>query len=398
MYREKVGIEVQSEKDHASEIEEALKIGQLAMQRGIYSTAVSSLEKVTKYCSTNSKLGGKVFLELAMAYEAVGRSGEAIQVYSTLSYSRMEDIKYNAKKLLYGIESMQFMRDEVKSESFSRQKVKQTFIETTGLANIAQNFDEKIYNTAYVDLEKGGGFYRKLTENVVRSVREARQILLIATDSGEVERTKIVQALRSIERKFSEALNKEQEQKAAKAEPVAIMNGVPITRQESFESSPTVGLEEFNLGDLEQILENINGEWKLQLMADNKGDGVNFFNKTLAWQYFNTDNMTYDTSGPSGFLSYTQAGDFLLEEGRRIISRKNVKSRGSAAVLTDVFGTSILSGAMASTTLNQQIVSVDSELLITRVVIEKKFPTDTLKDYFSVWRRAETGSYSGKKR
>jgi hypothetical protein len=63
-YREKVGIEVQSEKDHAKEIEEALSIAQRAMQRGVYGAAVSSLEKVTKYCSTNSKVGGQIFLEL----------------------------------------------------------------------------------------------------------------------------------------------------------------------------------------------------------------------------------------------------------------------------------------------------------------------------------------------
>ena len=63
-YREKVGIEVQSEKDHAKEIEEALALGQRAMERGVYATAVSALEKVTKWCSPNSKVGGQVFLEL----------------------------------------------------------------------------------------------------------------------------------------------------------------------------------------------------------------------------------------------------------------------------------------------------------------------------------------------
>jgi hypothetical protein len=79
---------------------------------------VSALEKVTKYCSTNSKVGGKVFLELAMAYEAEGRTQEAVTVYTTLSKSRMEEIKFDAKRLLYGIEAMQFMRNEAKLESF----------------------------------------------------------------------------------------------------------------------------------------------------------------------------------------------------------------------------------------------------------------------------------------
>jgi hypothetical protein len=99
-YREKVGIDVQSEKDHKAEIDEALRIGSLAMQRGIYATAVSALEKVTKYCSSNSRIGGKVFLELAMAYEAVGRTQEAIKVYKTLSRCRIEEIKIIASMAL----------------------------------------------------------------------------------------------------------------------------------------------------------------------------------------------------------------------------------------------------------------------------------------------------------
>lgn len=395
-YREKVGIEVQSEKDHEKEINQALEIGQLAMQRGIYSTAVSALEKVTRYCSTNSKVGGKVFLELAMAYEAVGRTSEAIQVYNTLSNSRMEDIKFNAKRLLYGIESMQFMRDEMKSEAFSKQAAKQTFIDTTGLGNIAQNFDEKIYNTAYVDLDRGGGFYRKLTESVVRSIREARQILLAATDSGEVDRIKVIQALRSIDRKFNEVLKEEIKRRQPKDEPVAVMNGKPIIKSEDLESTSAVGMDTFNIGDIEQTLENVSGEWKLQLIADSKGDGVNYYNKTLAWQYFDTNNMSYDASGPSGFLRLTQSGKFDVDETLRIITRKDVKSSGSGAFWTDLVGASNLSGPIAATNLQQQIISVDSEMLITRAVVEKKSSTDTLKGYFNVWRRAETGSYSRK--
>ncbi len=395
-YRERVGIEVQSEKDHEEEIEAALSIGQLAMQRGVYNAAVSALEKVTKYCSTNSKLGGKVFLELAMAYEAVGRTNEAIQVYSTLCNSRMEDIKFNAKRLLYGIESMKFMREELKSEAFSRKRVTQTFIDTTGLANISQNFDEKIYNTAYVDLDKGGGFYRKLSENVVRSIREARQILLAATDSGQVDRLKIVQALRSIDRKFTDALAEEKKRNAPKPEPTAIMNGKPIIKQEDLESTTTVGMDTFNLGDLDQILDNVNGEWKLQLMADSKGDGVSFFNKTLSWQYFDSSEMIFDASGPAGFLTIRQSGKFEIDKNLRIMIRKEVKNSGSGAFVKDLLGQSNLSGSLAATNLEQQIISVDSEILITRAVVEKKSTLDMVKGYFSVWRRAETGLYSGK--
>ena len=105
-----------------------------------------------------------------MAYEAVGRSDEAVRVYTQLTFSRIEEIKMNSKRLLTGIEAMQFMRDDLKAPGFQKGKSTQTFIDTTGLGNIANNFDDR-YQTAYVDLNKGGNFYRKLTENVVRSVR-----------------------------------------------------------------------------------------------------------------------------------------------------------------------------------------------------------------------------------
>ena len=217
-YREKVGIDVQSEKDNAAEIEEALSIGQRAMERGMYGTAVSALEKVTKWCSTNSQLGGKVFLELAMAYEAVGRTQEAIRVYGTLSKSRIEEIKFNAKRLLYGIEAMQFMRDEAKVKAFQKRNVQDTFIETTGMNTFAENFDDR-YNTAWIDMDSG--FYRQLTESVVRGIREARQVVLQATGSGEVDRRKVVQALRSMSRYFDDALEKEIEENAPQPESVA---------------------------------------------------------------------------------------------------------------------------------------------------------------------------------
>jgi hypothetical protein len=47
-----------------------------------------------------------------------------------------------------------FLGTEGVSSDFSRQKIRNTFIDTTGLGNIAENFDDR-YNTAYVDLDNG---------------------------------------------------------------------------------------------------------------------------------------------------------------------------------------------------------------------------------------------------
>lgn len=396
-YREKVGIDVQSEKDHADDIEQALAIGRRAMERGVYGTAVSALEKVTKWCSTNSPVGGKVFLELAMAYEAVGRTQEAITVYTTLTRSRMEDVKINAKKLLYGIEAMQFMQNEAKNPEFSRKKIRNTFIDTTGLANIAQNFDD-VYNTAYIDLDRG--YYRQLTESVVRTNREARQVLLKATGAGEVKRLRIVQALRSLSRYFDDALEEEILDNKPAPEPVAVMDGKPIvvtpTKAEKDALKRTMGLDEFALVSAEQMLENMNGEWMLQLLADKRGDGVKYYNTSYSWQKLDTKEMTFSSEGAAAFLTVDQKGGLEFQDKRRILTRTDVKVSGSGGMLGG-FLTKGSGGAPAAISEPCQIVSVDSVLMITRMASlkGKKFD-DSTKEYFAVWRRvdSETGAFA----
>ena len=233
-------------------------------------------------------------------------------------------------------------------------------------------------------MDRKGGFYRKLSENVVRSTREARQILLAATESSEVDRAKIVQALRSIDRSFADALRAEIKRNAPKPKPVAVMNGVPIVRKEDeIEESSQPG--SFNLGDINQIMENIDGSWKLQLIADNQGSGVQFYNNSLCYQEFDTLDMSYKASGPSGFLTLSQTGAFAIDNVQRIITRSEVEKEGSAAFFTDVYSSN-LSGPIAAVNLQQQIITIDSEILVTRTVLPKEKLSGTVKGYFSVWR------------
>ena len=151
-------------------------------------------------------------------------------------------------------------------------------------------------------------------------------------------------------------------------------------------------MDSLNIGGIDTVIENIAGVWKLQLMADSKGDGVNYFNKTLAWQEFDVEKMSYKAFGPSGFLSLSQSGAFDIEEEQRILSRKEVEKDGSAKFFTDVYS-SKLSGPTAAVNLQQQIMSIDSEMLITRAVVPKIKLSETVKQYFCVWRRSEN-SYS----
>jgi len=404
-YREKMGIEVQSEKDHADVIEEALELAGRAMQRGSYGAGVSALEKVTQYCSTRSKLGGKVFLELAMAYEAEGKTDQAIGLYSALTKSPIEQIKMNADKLLYGLEAMNFMRNEAKLKEFSRRKAADTFIDATGFNDITKNFD-KVYNTAYIDLDKGGQYYRMLTENVVRSTREARQILLRATNKGEVERMKVVQALRSISRHFDDALIAEKEEEEAQNVPVDYA-GKPIVvsrtprRSAQGELATAIGMDGFILSSPSQTLENLDGEWRLQLMADRKGDGVDFFNSTLFWQVIDASEMAYRSGESRGRLqgSSLRSGGLIFDAKERVLTREGASSSGRGA------GGGMMGGGLFSvllgggggggemTRMPQQILSVDSVLLVARAIVKAQ-AADNVKGYFSVWRRVEPGTYS----
>lgn len=399
-YRERMGIEVQSEKDYADVIEEALALAGRAMQRGSYSAGVSALEKVTQYCSTRSKLGGKVFLELAMAYEAEGKTDQAIGLYAALTKSPIEQIKMNADKLLYGLEAMNFMRNEAKLKDFQRKNAAETFIDATGFKDMSKNFD-KVYNTAYIDLDKGSQYYRMLTENVVRSTREARQILLKAVSAGEVDRMKVVQALRSISRHFDDALAEEKKDEEAKNVPVDYA-GRPIvaarrTAQDSLATA--IGMDGFVLLKPAQTLAGLDGEWRLQLMADKKGDGVDYFNTTLIWQSIDADGMAY-RSGSAGARVPPQSGELGFDGGERVLSRDGATTAsaapgaGGGGILSMLMGGGggAAGRAREMTRAPQQVLSVDSALLVTRAIV-KASAVDNVRDYYSVWRRVKDGTY-----
>ena len=383
-YRKKVGIEVPTEKEHAAEIDEALSLGQRAMQRGVYATAVSALEKVTQWCSTNSKVGSKVYLELAMAYEAVGRTKEATTIYQTLTECRMEDVKYNAKKLLYGLEAMEVMKSV--SSDFSRKKSRNAFIDATGLDDFASNFDD-VYQTAYVDLDNS--YYKKLTESVVRSTREARQILIQAQGKGEVSRTRIVQALRCLSRQFDNLLQTEIDSSTT-LEATAFLNGKPIDRgaPESRYGSQIGSLGDFTLLSANEMIQNIDGEWQLQLLADKSGDGVSFFNTSIAVQKFSTEEMSFSASGPSGLGKENCSGRIAMDASKRVLSKEDVdtSNSGVGGILSMITGGKN-SGFSAAVSKKQQIVSVDSLLLITRCARGSNKSGDLDKEYFGVWRR-----------
>lgn len=232
-----------------------------------------------------------------------------------------------------------------------------------------------------------------LLQNVVRSTREARQILLNAVASGEVDRLKVVQALRSISRHFDDALEEERKEEELKNVPVDYAGRPIVGMRRGDRSFNANSLDSFVLAKPNQTLENLKGEWRLQLMADRSGDGVDyFFNTTLISQAIDTSKMIYKSKS-EGLRGTSQSGCIEFDDQNRILIRegfgKAYTGGGSGAdMLFGFFGGNKLGRGVKMSNIPQQILSVDSVLLITRAIV--KVPTvDNVKDYYSVWRRVD---------
>jgi len=111
-YREKQGQTNRLEKKEAKRIQDALTIARRGMMKGVYQVSVNALEEVVEFCSTSSEVGGTVFLELGMAYEAAGLRAEAKTVYGQLVQSGRGSVKSNARRLLFNSEAMAFMQED----------------------------------------------------------------------------------------------------------------------------------------------------------------------------------------------------------------------------------------------------------------------------------------------
>ncbi|CAN8075491.1 unnamed protein product [Agarophyton chilense] len=106
-YRKKIGIDTEKEEQHREEIEQALDESEKLMKKTLPYNAIGCLEGVVSFTSERSRLGGKVFLSLAFAYETVGRREDARQIYLRLRRSPFPEISSKAKQLALGFEAMQ---------------------------------------------------------------------------------------------------------------------------------------------------------------------------------------------------------------------------------------------------------------------------------------------------
>jgi hypothetical protein len=156
----------------------------------------------------------------------------------------------------------------------------------------------------------------------------------------------------------------------------------PVIKQDTVSES-----DDFALADADTMRENLNGDWRLQLLADKEGDGVQFFNKTDAIQSIDVESMSFSSSGPSGFVTVRQNGMIKFNLKKRVLRRLSVEVT-SGGIFTSLFGRR--SGAVGAVRAPQQVMAVDSVLMITRHVPHRRKPNnDDEKEYFAVWRRVD---------
>ncbi|MBO1071931.1 MAG: tetratricopeptide repeat protein [Dolichospermum sp. DEX189] len=77
------------------------QIGTTAFENGQYRESVESLEKASTLLGKNTRFAGEVEIWLVNAYEAAGRSEEAIALCQQLSRHPYYEIRQQAKRLVY---------------------------------------------------------------------------------------------------------------------------------------------------------------------------------------------------------------------------------------------------------------------------------------------------------
>ncbi|EOD35676.1 hypothetical protein EMIHUDRAFT_227468 [Emiliania huxleyi CCMP1516] len=86
-YRRSRGMDLTLELEHADEIAAAQEEARQLMRFGDRRGAISQLEAVTEWCTSNTPLGGSTLLELAIALDADGRRDEARKLFVKLQSS-----------------------------------------------------------------------------------------------------------------------------------------------------------------------------------------------------------------------------------------------------------------------------------------------------------------------
>ncbi|MDZ7951613.1 MAG: tetratricopeptide repeat protein [Nostoc sp. DedQUE12b] len=84
--------------------------GKVAFENGQYREAVENLEKASALLARNSRLGGEVEIHLVTAYEAAGRTDDAIALCERLKRHAHFEIGKQARRMLYILKAPKLKR------------------------------------------------------------------------------------------------------------------------------------------------------------------------------------------------------------------------------------------------------------------------------------------------
>ncbi|MCC5598948.1 tetratricopeptide repeat protein [Nostoc favosum] len=84
--------------------------GKAAFENGQYREAIENLEKASALLARNSRLGGEVEIYLVTAYEAVGRTDDAIALCERLKRHVHFEISKQARRMLYILKAPKLKR------------------------------------------------------------------------------------------------------------------------------------------------------------------------------------------------------------------------------------------------------------------------------------------------
>ncbi|MCC5615923.1 tetratricopeptide repeat protein [Nostoc sp. CHAB 5836] len=84
--------------------------GKVAFENGQYREAIENLEKASALLAGNSRLGGEVEIYLVTAYEAVGRSDDAIALCERLKRHPHFETSKQARRMLYILKAPKLKR------------------------------------------------------------------------------------------------------------------------------------------------------------------------------------------------------------------------------------------------------------------------------------------------
>jgi tetratricopeptide (TPR) repeat protein len=84
--------------------------GKIALENGQYREAIDNLEKASALLARNTRLGGEIDILLVTAYEAAGRTEDAIALCQQLQRHPFFETSKQAKRLLYILKAPKLRR------------------------------------------------------------------------------------------------------------------------------------------------------------------------------------------------------------------------------------------------------------------------------------------------